>query len=57
MRAVFVAQLSEQSLQRPEDPGSNPAIIINNIYLMFIVVRRENIKEKERPGMAHFKND
>ena len=55
--AVVVAQLSEQSLQRPEDPGSNPAIIINNIYLMFIVVRRENIKEKERPGMAHFKND
>ena len=53
--AVFVAQLTAQSLLIPEDPGLNP--VIGNFYwtyLLLTVYRKDENKEKEA-GMALFK--
>ena len=49
-----MAQLAEQSLTIPEDPGLNRVIgnFYLNIYFLLTVVDKTKIKKK-RPGMAH----
>ena len=52
-----MAQLAERSLMIPEDPGSNPVIgnFYLNIYLLLIVCRKDENKEKEAGNGPFFK--
>ena len=53
---VVVAQLAEQLLMIPEDPGSNPVIsnFYLNIYLLLTVCRKDENKEKEAENGPFF---
>ena len=56
IRAVVVAQLAARLLPIPEDPGSHRQLLLNN-YLPLTVCRKDEIKWKKRPGMAHLKKE
>ena len=48
---MVVAQLVEQSFPTPDVRGSNP-VISKTLYCQ--LYRKDENKEKERPGMANF---
>ena len=55
--AVVVAQLVERSHPTPEVRGSNPVIgKFYQTYILSTVLKRRKLK-KQRPGMAHSKNN
>ena len=56
-RLVWLAQLAERSLPKPEVRSSNPTIgtFLSGHLFTVNCIEKTKIKKK-RPGMAHFKN-
>ena len=53
---MVLAQLAEQSLASPENPGSNLAISNFKVHLFAVTVEKTKI-ENQSPGMACLKDN